>query len=113
MALKAFKADDNKIVGNKGDKANETVMNSFKKLTRITKIRATREPNILNLNAKKTFSHLQIAFIKASILWHFDLKNHIQIESNALNYIINRVLSQLNLICNTLSNDLNKSDFGQ
>ena len=77
-------------------------------------IRATREPNFLTSNAKKAFSSLQLAFIKALILQHFDLENHIWIENHPSSYAIGGVLSQLNLNSNALPNDLNsKSDFGQ
>ena len=62
----------------------------------------------------KYLNYLQLAFIKALILQHFDLKSHIQIKTNALSYAIDGVLSQLNLDSNALSNNsnLNKSDFG-
>ena len=35
---------------------------------RIPNIGATKEPNFLTSNAKKTFNHLQLAFIKDLIL---------------------------------------------
>ena len=60
-------------------------------------IGATGKPNFLTPNAKKAFNQLRLAFIKAPILQHFDLENHIRIETNALGYAIGRVLSQLNL----------------
>ena len=74
-------------------------------------IRAMEEPIFLTLNTKKTFNYLRLAFIKALIFWHFDLKNHIWIKTNVLNYVIDRVLSQLNLDSNRPPNDLNKFDF--
>ena len=37
------------------------------------------------------------AFIEAPILNHFDLKCHIQIETDALGYAIGRIFSQLTL----------------
>ena len=42
------------------------------------------------LEAKQVFTKLRQAFIKASILNHFDLKCHIQIEIDVLSYIIGK-----------------------
>ncbi len=36
-----------------------------------------------------------MAFIEASIFWHFDLKHHIHIKIDALEYAIDEVLSQM------------------
>ena len=60
-------------------------------------IRATGISNFLSFNAKKTFNNLWLEFIKASILWHFDLKSHIQIQFNVSGYDIDAILSHLNL----------------
>ena len=111
IALKTFKADNNEVVG--GGKANKTIKNSSRKSIRMPNIGAIREPNFLTPDAKKTFNHLWLAFIKAPILQHFDLESHIRIEINASGYTIGGVLSQLNLNSDAPPNDLNKSDFGQ
>ena len=76
-------------------------------------IRAIRKPIFLISNAKKAFNYLKQAFIKASILEHFDLKSYIWIKINISGYIIGGVLNQLNLDSNALLNDsnLNKFDF--
>ena len=81
MALKTFKADDNKVVCN-NNKANKMVVNlsknnKFRNLTRLPNIKAIEEPIFLTFNAKKAFNYFEQAFIKASILQHFDLKSHI------------------------------------
>ena len=117
-ALKTFRAGNDEVVGG-GGRANEMVMNSFKnkkskKLTRMPNIGATGEPNFLTPNAKKAFNHLRLAFIKAPILQHFDLKSYIQIKINASGYAIGRVLSQLNLDSDIPSNNSNsnRSNFG-
>ena len=60
-------------------------------------IGATEKPNFLTPNIKKAFNHLRLAFIKALIFQHFDLKNHIQIETDVPGYTISGVSSQLNL----------------
>ena len=101
LAPKAFRADNNKVI-EVGDRAHETVMNlsknnKSKNSMRMPNIGAIEKPNFLTPNAKKAFNHLQLAFIKAPILQHFDLKSHIQIEINISGYAIGRVLSQLNL----------------
>ena len=117
MVSKAFKANNNEVVGgiSGGDRTNKTVKNSSKNLTRVPNIRATRKPIFLTPNAKKTFNYLRPAFIKAAILRHFDLESYIQIEINALSYAIDRVLSQLNLDSNAPLNNsnLDKSDLSQ
>ena len=79
-ASKALRVDDNEVVHNGSSKANRTVVNLFKNkksknLTYISNIGATRKPNFLSSNAKKIFNHLWLAFIKAVILWYFDLKS--------------------------------------
>ncbi len=53
--------------------------------------------DFLTLGAKKTFIYLRKAFTKTLILRYFDLEYHIQIETNALEYAIGRVLSQMTL----------------
>ena len=117
---KAFKANDDKIFGNSSSKANGTVVNLSKnkksrKSTCISNIGAMKKPNFLTSNAKKAFNYLQLAFIKALILQHFDSKSHIWIETDILGYAIGEVLNQLNLDSNVLLNDSNsnKSGFGQ
>ena len=116
LALKAFKAGNNKVVGGGSGRADEIIINlsknkKSKKLMRVPNIRAIGKPNFLISNAKKTFNHLRLAFTKALILWYFDLESHIQIEIDASSYAIGRVLSLLNLDFDVLSNDLKKSDF--
>ena len=119
-ASKVFKAGNNEIVGGGGGKADETVVNSSKnekskKSMHVANVRAIEEPNFLTPDAKKAFNHLQLVFIKALILQHFDLESHIRIETNASGYIIGEALSQLNFDFDALSNDSNsdKSDFSQ
>ena len=47
----------------------------------------------LTSRAKEAFIFLQKAFIKTLIFRHFDLKRHIQIETDILGYAISGVLS--------------------
>ena len=59
------------------------------------RVGAMEESIFLILDAKEAFNQLRQAFTKAPTLRHFDLKCHIWIETNALDYTIRRVLSQL------------------
>ena len=52
-------------------------------------------PSFLTLKARAAFNRLQLAFTKALILWHFDPKYHIWIETDVSGYAIGRMLSQL------------------
>ena len=63
----------------------------------MSNIGIVKEFIFLSYNNKKVFNYLQLSFIKALILQHFDLKSHIQIKTNILGYTIGRVLNQLNL----------------
>ena len=101
LAPKAFKADNNEIIG-VASRANKTVVNlskneKSKNWTHILNIGAIGEPNFLTLNAKKAFNYLRLVFIKVLILRHFDLKSHIRIKIDVSGYTIGAVLSQLNL----------------
>ena len=51
--------------------------------------------NIFTPGAKLAFTELRQAFLKAPILYHFDLEYHIQIETDVSGYAIGGVLSQL------------------
>ena len=51
--------------------------------------------SFLTSDAREAFNHLRLAFIKASILRHFDLECHIRIETDVSSYAIGDVLSQL------------------
>ena len=51
--------------------------------------------SFLTSDARTTFNRFWLAFIKAPILWHFDLEYHFLIETNASGYEIGDALSQL------------------
>ena len=53
------------------------------------------ESGFLTSGARKAFTELRQAFIKAPILHHFDPKRHIRVETDASGYAIGGVLSQL------------------
>ena len=76
LAQKTFKVDNNKVVKIDG-RVNKTVVNLFKnnksrKLTYMSNIRVIKKPNFLIPNAKKTFNHLWLIFIKVLILPYFN-----------------------------------------
>ena len=63
LAPKMFKANDNEVVGDGNNRANETVVNLFKnkksrKLICMPNIEAIRKSNFLIPNAKKAFNPL-------------------------------------------------------
>ena len=97
LAPKAFGFDKNEVIG-VGGRANKVVVNLSKNeksrnLTYMLNLKAIKKPNFLTSYNKNAFNHLQLAFIKALITWHFDLKSHIQIKINASSHAIDRVLS--------------------
>ncbi len=47
-------------------------------------------------DAKKSFEKLQQIFFTASLFRHFDLNRKIKFETNALNFVISEIISQLN-----------------
>ena len=51
------------------------------------------KPSFLTPEARSAFNSLRLAFTKAPILWHFDPKCHIRIETDALGYAIGDVLN--------------------
>ena len=77
LCLKAFKADDKKMVNNSGNKTNKTIINLSRNLTHMPNIGAIGESTFIIPNTKKIFNYLWLAFIKAIILQHFDLKSYI------------------------------------
>ncbi len=81
-----------------------TIDGDIKNLSSIVKSAKSKKPNFAKTNfgidfltsrAKKTFIHLQKAFIEAPILRHFDPECHIQIVIDASGYAIDGVLSQM------------------
>ena len=55
------------------------------------------ESGFLTSEARKTFTKLRQAFIRAPILHHFNSKRHIRIETDTSGYAIGGVFSQLTL----------------
>ena len=67
MVSKKFKANANKIVDGRNNKANETIVNlsnksknnKSRKLTHMPNIGAIEKPTFFTLNVKKALSHLK------------------------------------------------------
>ena len=57
--------------------------------------KAVDDVTFLNPEAKLAFLRLRQAFIKTSVLHHFNPERYIQIEINASGYAIGGILSQL------------------
>ena len=79
----------------------------------LTNSDATKDgPKFLTPDVRTAFNRLWLVFTKAPILWHFDPKCHIWIETDASGYVINGVLSQLT--SGTISNGvITKTDLSQ
>ena len=100
---------DNIEDGNKSIKKYEKLL-KIRKLSKSQKLAKSRKkllksgnlpnfnakknkPSFLTPNARTAFNYLQLAFTKALILWHFDPKCHIWIETDTSGYTIGGVLS--------------------
>ena len=92
------KIDDNEFDGNEVDnEVNdevETTVQKSSKSKNLSKSKKT-ESGFLTSGARKAFTKLRQAFIKAPILHHFDPEHHIQVETDVSGYAIGEVLSQL------------------
>ena len=62
-----------------------------------TPLKSTKNSIFLTLKAKLAFFQLREAITKAPILHHFDTKHYIPIETDASDYVIGSIFSQLTL----------------
>ncbi len=91
---------DEKEPTQKGHRSQK--MAKSKKWIHAKKAEASRAKNLgqlgsfLTADARKAFTKLRQAFLKAPILNHFDQERHIRIETDASDYAIGGVFSQLN-----------------
>ena len=94
--------DGNKINGDEidsGEVGDDKVGKKVQKLSKsknLFKFKKTVGSNFFIPGARLAFTKLRQAFIKVSILYHFDLEYYIRIETDILGYAIGEVLSQLN-----------------
>ena len=66
-----------------------------KKVQNLSNSKKTVRSDFLTPEAKLAFAELRHALVKAPILYHFDPERHIRIETDASEYVIGGVLSQL------------------
>ena len=96
--LNISEIDDGEVDGNKvndkiGKKRQKTSkFKNFFKSKKLSKSKKTLGSDFLIFRTKLVFTKLRQTFIKSLILYHFDLKRHIQIETDASGYVISRVL---------------------
>ena len=82
--------DDNEVDDDKvGD---DEVGTKVQKVQKLSKSKKT-ESGFLTSGARKAFTKLRQAFIKAPILHHFDSEHHIRVETDASGYAIGGVFS--------------------
>ena len=85
---------DSSEVGDNGIEKNIKKLPKYKNLSKFQK--AVRS-DFLTPGASLAFTKLRQTFVKSLILYHFDLKCHIRIETDVFGYAISKVLSQLAL----------------
>ena len=80
-----------------GDKVDDDVGTTAQKLSKFKNLSKSKESEsgFLTSGARKAFTELRQAFVKALILYHFNPECHIRIETDASGYAIDGVLSQL------------------
>ena len=96
--LKEKKIDDDEVDGDAvGNEVDNDVGTTFQKLSKSKNLSKSKktESGFLTSGARRAFTKLRQAFIKAPILHHFDPKRHIRVETDASGYAIGGVLSQL------------------
>ena len=85
--------DDSKVGDDKVGKKVQKLLKS----KNLSKSKKTVGSDFFTPKAKPAFTKLRQAFVKAPILYHFDLERHIRIETNVSSYAIGGVVSQLTL----------------
>ena len=93
--LHTGKVDSNKVDG--GEVEDDEVGKKVQKCKNLSKSKKAVGLGFLTPGARLPFTELRQAFVKASILYHFDPERHIWIEIDSSGYAIGAVLSQLTL----------------
>ena len=93
--LDRSKLDGDELDGGKveDDEVKKKKMSQSKTLSKSKK--TLRSSDFLTLRTKLVFTKLRQVFFKTPILYHFDSKRHIWIETDLSRYTIGGVLSQL------------------
>ena len=95
--LDGRRIDDNEVddvVDDDVDNEIGTTVQKSSKSKNLSKSKKT-ELGFFTSGARKAFTKLRQAFIKASILHHFDPERHNRVETDALGHAIGGLLSQL------------------
>ena len=87
--------DDSEVDGGKIDV--DEVEKKVQKCKNLSKSKKAVGSDFLTSGARLVFTKLKQAFVKAPILYHFDPKRHIRIETDASGYAIGEVFSPLTL----------------
>ena len=82
--------DNKSIKGKNGKKKNYQKMSKFKKM-----IKSNDFLDFFTSRTRQIFIKLRQAFIRALILYHYNLECYILIEINVLGYLMGKILSQL------------------
>ena len=88
------KIDDNGV--DDDEVGDDEVGTKVQKVQKLSKSKKT-ELGFFTSGARKAFTKLRQAFIKAPILYHFDPERHIRVETDVSGYAISEILSQLTL----------------
>lgn len=81
--------NSSKIQGKKIQIYSNTWLLGWIQIMEITKLQI----KFSNPKTESVFAELRLVFIKTLILYHFDWEHYIQVETDALDYAIGRVLS--------------------
>ena len=103
------KIDENELdMDGGGGIGSGRINNRIENLFKSTKVKKSPKTDFLTSRAKEVFNRLWKAFTKAPIFSHFDPECHIEIETDALGYIICGVLSQMALDQHSSNHVMNK-----
>ena len=92
----ASKLDGSKLDGDENDDGEVEKVQKTTKSKNLSKSKKALGPlDFLTPGAKLAFTKLRQAFLKAPILYYFDPKRHIRIQTDVSGYAIGGVLSQL------------------
>ena len=88
--LLATNIDNSKVISSSSRNDRKSAKADF-----IKPMYRVEEPSFLTFDTRQAFTQLKQAFTKVPILQYFDLKHHIQIETDTFCYAISGVLSQM------------------
>ena len=96
--LEGRRIDEDEVDGDEfGNEVDDDIGMTVQKSSKSKNLFKSKKTELgfLTSGARKAFTELRQAFIKAPILYHFDPERHIRVETDASGYAIGGVLSQL------------------